>query len=385
MTTPFDQPSTLTGSPDPEGGDGAYSFDGKPDRWRRYRLPDPQTGKAQGYTRATTFAKSISDTYALSMWGLRMGGYGLTLRGDLYARLASTSLDDKETQNGIMEEAKNAAGAKVGANLGTALHSFTEAVDKGEQPNIPPPYRPHIAAYTALLEKYGLEIVDIEKVVLCATYGIAGTFDRIVRFTRDVTVELPGGKTYTFTKGTLAVLDLKTGKDLSYGWLEIAIQLAIYGNAEWIFDKVAKAYSLMPDVNRDVALVVHLPATAPGDDVKATMYAVDIAAGWDLAKLCADVREARKRKNLATALAVIEEPGVEGALLEAQDEASGQGEVVVDIVRPPTLIERAQTARAVGDLSPIWMEAVRLRQDSRELADAIKARKASLLADSAAG
>ena len=55
MTSPFDQPSAAK-SADPEGGDGAYSFDGKPDRWKRYRLPHPETGKAGGFTRATTFA-----------------------------------------------------------------------------------------------------------------------------------------------------------------------------------------------------------------------------------------------------------------------------------------------------------------------------------------
>lgn len=387
--TPFDQPSTLKGSPDPEGGDGAYSVTGKKERYGRYLLPDPESGKPTPYTRATTFAKSISDTYALSMWGLRMGGYGLTLRGDLYARMASTSLADKDTQNSIMEEAKNAAGSKVGANLGTALHAFSEAVDRGEEPNIPPPYRPHLKAYSALLTRYNLEILDIEKVVLNATYGIAGTFDRIVRFTKDTTVDMPGGGTYTFKNGTIATLDLKTGKDLSYGWLEISIQLAIYANAEWIFDKETKAYRLMPpDMNREVALVVHLPATAPGESVKATMYAVDIAAGWELAKLCADVREARKRKNLATALSVVEEAGVEMSLSADQARVHGTkalDKINEDVVRPPTLLERANTARTVDDLAGIWFEAVRSRQDKPDLAAAIKARKASLLADSAAG
>lgn len=212
--TPFEQPSAARGaSTDPEsGGNAAYTFDGKPDRWKRYRLPHPDTGKADGFTRATTFAKSISDTYTLSMWSQRMVGIGLAMRPDLLMAVASTPPSDRDTLNGLVEDAKNAAGAKVGANLGSAIHAFTEMVDRGETPNIPTPYRPHIAAWSALLEEYGLEVIDIERVVLCAEYdhkGVAGTLDRIVRFTRDVTVEVAGGVQHTFREGTVAILDLK--------------------------------------------------------------------------------------------------------------------------------------------------------------------------------
>jgi hypothetical protein len=55
---PFAQPSH---SPDPESGDAAYSFDGKPDQYGRYRLPDPGTGQAKGFTRATS-SRSRSPT-----------------------------------------------------------------------------------------------------------------------------------------------------------------------------------------------------------------------------------------------------------------------------------------------------------------------------------
>lgn len=395
MSTPFDQPSTLATTSDGEGGTGAYSFDGKPDRWKRYRLPHPETGKAGGFTRATTFAKSISDTFALNQWALRMAGDGLVQRPDLLMQLASAS--DNQAKNRVMEQAKDAAGAKVGANLGTALHAFSEAVDRGEQPNIPPPYRPHMAAYTALMEQYGLEVIEIEKVVLCQTYGIAGTLDRIVRFTKDVTVELVGGGTYTFKKGTLAILDLKTGKDLSYGWLEISIQLAVYAQAETIWDKEKLAWSPMyPEIDKEVALVVHLPATAPGETVKATMYALDISKGWRFADLCAEVRAARKEKGLATALTVVEQGAAplipeekwEAAIVPGADAikvVAERADATVTELRPPTLFERVTSARTEADLQAIWFDAVRTRFDTKPLADAIKARKATLLADSAAG
>jgi hypothetical protein len=115
------------------------------------------------------------------------------------------------------------------------------------------------------------------------------------------------------------------------------------------------------------------------------MHAVDIAFGHEMAQLCTQVREGRKHKGVATLLAVVEEQGVAGALMEAQDEASGQGERIVDVVRPPTLLERVATARTEDDLTAIWWDAVRTRQDGKPLGDAITKRKQALLADSAAG
>jgi hypothetical protein len=187
-----------------------------------------------------------------------------------------------------------------------------------------------------------------------------------------------------------------TGKDLSYGWLEISVQLATYANATIRFDKEKKEWIEMPGpMDLDVALVVHLPATEPGETVKATMYAVDIAAGKEMAQLCTDVRQARKRKGLATALAVIEEPGT--VMLDPIGLIDGQqlGPIVADRlkieseradeIRKPTLVERAQQALTEDDLQAVWFDAVRTRQDKKPLADAIKARKQAILAETAAG
>jgi hypothetical protein len=380
--TPFDQPSTLATVADPEGGDGAYSFDGRPDRWRRYRLPHPETGKADGFTRSTTFAKTISDTYRLNLWKTRQSLDGAILRPDLQMKYATESNDEKK--NKIAEEMQEAAGAKVGANLGTALHSFSEAVDRGEDPLIPAPFRAHMAAWTALVNQFNLEILDIERVILCLDpvfdgRGVAGTLDRIVRFRKDTKVDLPSGGSHTFTKGTIAILDLKTGKDLSYGWLEISVQLATYANAKHRFDKESKQWIPMPEpMDLDVALVVHLPATTPGEKVVATMYAVDIKTGKEMAQLCTDVRQARKRKGLATALAVVEEPGVIPLTVT-------EAPIKVEAIREPTFVERARQALTESDLQTVWFDAVRARADDRTLADAIKARKQAILADSAAG
>lgn len=262
------------------------------DGYGRYLLPDPKLPvakrpkKDKGWTRATTFAKSISDTYTLSMWSQRMAIKGIAQRPDLYALAVATPLDDRDGLNKLAEEAKNAAGAKVSASLGTALHSFTESHDKGEDKVIPAPWDKDVKAYANALAKHGLTVVPayIERIVLCEMFGIAGTFDRIFRQ----------------EDGTLVVGDLKTGKDLQYGWNEIAIQLALYANSDWIYDLKTRLYEPMPKVRKDIAVVLHLPV----GKAQCTAYEVDIEEGIKGAAMCAGVREWRKQRHLATPMTI---------------------------------------------------------------------------------
>jgi hypothetical protein len=89
--------------------------------------------------------------------------------------------------------------------------------------------------------------------------------------------------------------DLKTGKDLSYSWAEIAIQLALYAHADTVFDPVEQEHRPMLQVDQEKALVIHLPA----GEGRCALYIVDIAAGWKMAGVCGLVRAYRDRKDLA--------------------------------------------------------------------------------------
>lgn len=378
-TDPFAQPAI--GSADPEGGDGAYSFDGKPDRWKRYRLPDPETGAAGGFTRATTFAKSISDTFTLSQWSQRMVGKGVSMRPDLLAAFASTPVTEREKLNRLAEAAKETAGAKAGANLGTAVHAFSEQVDRGELPveRIPEPWDRDVRAYLALLEQEGFEVVPewIERVVLCKALdgkGIAGTFDRIVRATKEVDLRI-GGEIVTIRPGELVIFDLKTGRDLEYGWLEIAVQLAIYANAEHIFDKSSKTWAPMPDVRTDVAIVLHLPV----GQGRATLHGIDVAQGHTLGLLCAAVREARKAKGLSVPIASVDlsAPALAG------DEPPLK--VASERVTDPTWEQRAISARTVADLAELRREAMVAKTWTPRVERLAIERRDAILADTAAG
>lgn len=246
----------------------------------RYKLGD------KTYQRVTNFAKTVADTYNLDLWRQRMLALGLAARQDLYAQVASHKPEDKQALNALCEQAIEAARASAGANLGSALHRFTERVDRGEDVKVPEPWDADIDAYRKVMSMAGVKVVPnmIERVIVCEPLGIAGTFDRLVRL-------LPGSR-------TPVVADLKTGRSVDFAMGEIAIQLACYANATGIYNYDTGQIESMPRVDKSRAVVIHLPAGQGA----CTLYDVDIKAGWEAAQLCAEVLKWRKRKNLAAPL-----------------------------------------------------------------------------------
>lgn len=311
------------------------------DRWGRYLLPHPDTGQTQPWSRATTIAKSVADTFALSMWQQRMAVKGLTMRPDLYALACGYDVSaDKDDLNQVCEQSRAAAGDKVAANLGTAMHAFTAAVDQGQKPNIPPTMRSDVDAYSAALRAYGLEIVPqmIEKrvVTTASSEGIAGTFDRVYRATRDVDLKMADKRVLHLKAGEHVIGDLKTGRDLSYGWGEIAIQEAIYAHAineHGTWDPEGKEWDLLPlgysegadgpepcTVREDVGIVVHLPIQKKAGAPACVLYAVDLEQGWEALELCMKVRKWRKAKQLAAPLEIVDQPTAVPAPVEVTEQ-----------------------------------------------------------------
>lgn len=254
----------------------------KRDRWGRYIVAGPD-GKQTSHQRATTFAKLVADTYNLSRWQIRSAAQGFTLRHDLlasYAALRDPNGVDKSAANAIADQAIEAASASAGANMGTALHTFTERVDLGEPLTVvPEQWRPDIAAYqTALADnQITLDPNHIEGVVILDDLQVAGTFDRIVT-----------------VNGERHIADLKTGKDPAAFPHEICIQLALYAHADAIWNTSTSTREPMPEVNRDRALVIHLrPSTGVCD-----LWWFDISAGWEMVRHCEAVKAWRARKDL---------------------------------------------------------------------------------------
>jgi hypothetical protein len=261
----------------------------------RYSAPDPVTGKRKLMTRVTTLARTIADTFLLEQWMKRCVAIGMAISPDLCDLAASLTLEDRSAGNEVADKAMERARASEGANKGTAFHNYCNSVDAGAELSsiVLPDRRADVRAYRDMMDGYGLKVDPslIERRVyipeLCGN-GVMGTFDRLMWVYEpypDLNVEVD----------QLIVGDLKTARKIEYGWGEIAIQLALYSRAKYLYDRRTRSYSPMPPVNQDVAYVMHLkPGTA-----QCELHEINIKAGWEAVQVCLAVRDWNKRKDLA--------------------------------------------------------------------------------------
>jgi hypothetical protein len=262
-----------------------------------------QVTKDSSWTRATTVSGTLADRLGLEKWSQRNVALGIAARPDLYAQAASCTPDDKDELNRIVEQAMEAAKASSGANLGTALHRFTQRIDQGEEVMVPAQWQPDVNAYVDAIGSHRVNVHPewIERVVIAPQIGVAGTLDRLVT--------LPGRR-------LPMIADLKTGQDVvKYSMGEIATQLAIYAGATHAWrgssDDIKRdrwgryllpdpnvepdAYDPMPEVDREEALVIHLPV----GQARCDLHIVDIASGRLAVSKAVWVRDWRKRKDLS--------------------------------------------------------------------------------------
>ena len=305
------------------------------DHYDRYLLPDP-SGEREGlvpFTRSSTLKGRIQNSEALKAYNEKMIAKGFGIAPDLIALAASIPLSGPGAHQqllDVVEEAKTRAGARVSANLGTALHGFTEAIDRGEPladvlERVPERLRPDVEAYVRCLEENGLTPVPelVERVVVNTSLrtglnhdgtegtrknraaGVAARFDRMYRWT-----DPADGVEYLISG------DLKTGKNaVAYGSLETCVQLAVAQHANVMFNEDTGSYEDMPRrasgpyperrghagtdgaqyprLRKDFGLMIHLPVGT------GTCFAeeLDTELGWKAAKLAEELMLLDKAKD----------------------------------------------------------------------------------------
>jgi hypothetical protein len=231
----------------------------------------------KAYFRASKFGEVLEDQTNLTLWKIRMAMHGLAKRPDLYEQVQRTPLTDKVILNRIAEDAIEAAGGAAAANVGTALHTLTEAIDRGEEVGVvPPAYAADLDAYREQTKRY--RMLHIERFMVCDELSVAGTPDRLH-------VDLTSGYQHP------QIGDLKTSNsNIDYQGMKFAIQLGIYAHSEFYNPQSGERES-PGSVDQNVAVVYHMPAGGGTCE----LIEVDVSAGWEMALLARQVRQARNQ------------------------------------------------------------------------------------------
>lgn len=271
--------------PDSAGFFGTEDADlPKVDRYKRYVL-DPHGKGEKSYTRSTTLAKTLEDTYMLSKWQQRNAARGVALRPDLVARAIVTPVDKKGDWEEILSQAETVAAGGSKANLGTAFHQLHDGIETmtdAEYLAVPENLRVTYERYRAELDRLGITELVSEVTVINEQIGTAGKVDGLLRL----------------ADGRVVVGDRKSGKASKYPH-SVAIQLANYSHANLIevdgkFVPMAEAY---PDLDPSVGIVIEV-SFGDADTATVHVYEFDLEAGWYGALLAAKVKRWRNRKDI---------------------------------------------------------------------------------------
>lgn len=334
------------------------------DQYGRYLVVPPAGGRPRGYTRVTTVADTLESGRGLMAWNAGMALTGVAsdieLLGDLLELVRDGGGDPwyagdgyKARTKALVEACAVRGGSKRRAELGTFLHAVAELLDT-TAPGVPPSevvageHLADLEAYRAELERWNVELAleYVEAMIVLDSCGVAGRIDRLARI--------------PWLSEDLVVLDLKTGADLRYSWLSIAVQLAAYAHAEARYlqgdatDGSADVRLELPAIDRTVGVVAHMPA----GEGRCELHVVDLELGWRLFERSLEVREVRSRSVFAR-------PMTERAPLELAVELPDDD---VDPTPTPELVE--SNAELRGELRS-WLQA---RIDVLGAHDAARAR-----------
>ena len=280
-------------------------------RYGAPRAPHPYTGKTVTWQRPSGLAKKfLADTYHLDLWVQRTIAKGAGLSPDLGALAAHLDVsEDKAQLDDLAARMGKAGGRDSKANVGTAIHAIVERILKGDGGvQYAPDLKTTVGAITELIRKYDIQAPFVEPFILTPDIVMgAGSADGLV--TTNVT-----------DPSKLTVFDLKTGQRNPRDFTtmtEWAVQLAIYANATHRWEGGDSQLVELPPINKEIALVLWAPS---GGD-HAELIGVDVAAGWELAKLCMQVKESRSKATAANMILELPKyrPGVTDSTTETPE------------------------------------------------------------------
>lgn len=357
MTNPFAEPAGANAGPSetkvhrfplpPETRDYRPSYNHR----RQYVLPAVEGDGTDAYTRVTTGAKTLDDTAGLERWKLRSVVRGLKDHPnllediDLYGEPWEVNKDLERAA----ERAHEFAGGVRASEWGTCIHAWAEAIELAavtwEQ--IPAQVAPYVEVYLRELARWGIVTPPdpsgrpyVERIVYNPVTGWAGTFDRI----------------YQLADGSTVIGDVKTAKDLAFSYLVISIQLGTYADANLILSLDGQRWEPMPEVRKDMAVVLHVPSNA--EPARAEAVTINLDCGRAAIEAALTVRNMRSAaKNVIPNTVPLPRPGevqVPRATTASGGDLEATRRAVAQLLR--TCSRQEQLAEVYAAYSEIWTD-----------------------------
>ena len=245
-----------------------------------WRTPGGRKQAGRYYTRVTTLVKALEEAHALYGWKVRRAVVGLGQRPDLQLLAASLTVadHDRAAVEELAERCIEASGTSAAA-VGTALHAFTERLDRGEAIEyVPEAFRELVEAWQRITAPLRLEYREVHTVH--DGLGAAGTPDAFGF------CELPDPDGVVDER---RVIDLKSGR-IDYP-AAMSGQLYVYASSDLYDPETGERRPL--EVNRRWGLIAHIKSDGtepPG------LYWLNLEHGRRCVELAIPVREWRAVK-----------------------------------------------------------------------------------------
>lgn len=246
------------------------------------------------YGSPSGFGSLIEDPFALAKYTERYIVEGIGMDDMLQAQCRNLAAMGREhpqftaTADGIVAAARTTANHMLAADRGTHLHAVTDDVDLGRDWSRRIPdgealglsadvQAALVAAWLAMKEHHGIEMLAVEASCVDDEWRLAGTLDRIVRLGMPLRFALPGGEVAELAAGGVYLMDTKSGNPRRH---KHAIQIASYAQSV-PYDVEAETRGVWPwQINQRWALIAHLDVAGALDgDPACTLVLVDLEAG----------------------------------------------------------------------------------------------------------
>lgn len=243
--------------------------------WGRIKMPD---GSTRDYPRISTIGDQISSGPGLTIWSNRHVSLGVARNPDIAAVLAGMEYGDPFIDD-FIEHAKEREKLSAKANLGTAVHKFTEPGHSREY--MPEFLREDVESYDTAMAAAGITCIDANIKIVNDYLGLCGTTDGLYQMPNPCVVTIGKKRKRVFDiSGKVIVGDAKTGQNfMPVKW---AVQKAGYATGERYNLNTGERSPLHENLDTRVGLIIYIQLETGTTVLKF----VDLEAGFLLAQLC---------------------------------------------------------------------------------------------------